>query len=182
MSYIFLDESGIHKQDGVSTIALVYISVATISKIEQAVLNIEAKLKIQAFHWSHSSWEVRRKFAESISKENFSIQVALLNNPFRESTSYEYALRHLLVEQDISALIIDGKKNKQYERKIKKVLRDKGVSVRKLRTVNDRAYPALRIADLVAGIVRNKYENEGEKKVEALYKLISGKISLTIKE
>ncbi len=182
MSYIFIDESGVHKQDGVSTIALVYISVADISKIDQAVLNIEKKLKIQAFHWSHSSWEVRKKFTKEVSLEKFSIKIALIKNPFHENTSYEYALRHLILERNISALIIDGKKSKLYERKIKRILRDKGVSIKKLRTANDTAYPALRIADLVAGIARNNHDNPNEKKINGLYRLISPKIIITLKE
>lgn len=180
MSYIFIDESGVHKQDGVSTIALVYISVVNILKIDQAVLSIEQKLDIETFHWSHSTWGVRKKFTKEISKEKFSAKIALIKNPFYESVSYEHALQNLIAERNISALIIDGKKSKLYERKIKKILRDKGISIKKIRTANDTAYPALRIADLVAGIARNKHDNPNERKISELYQLISPKISLVL--
>lgn len=95
---------------------------------------------------------------------------------------YEYALQHLVIEKNISAIIIDGKKKKSYERKLKKVLRDKGISIKKLKTGNDESYPALRIADAIAGIVRYKNDNPENKDILPLYNLIKTKISITLEE
>ncbi|MCX6754451.1 MAG: DUF3800 domain-containing protein [Candidatus Nomurabacteria bacterium] len=180
--YIFIDESGINKQDGKSSIALVYLEINKLDIIQTAVIETEKKLKIKHFHWSHSTWAVRQKFIEEICKYEFSIKIAFIKNPFKSNTAYEYALEHLIIEKNITNLIIDGKKNKTYERKFKKILRDKGISVKKLKTGNDEGYPALRVADAVAGVVRFNNENPANENIKNIYHLVSKKISITISD
>lgn len=180
--YIFIDESGVHKEMGRSSIALVYLSIEDLDSFQRAILKAERGIKIRNFHWSHSAWNVRKRFVEAICRQDFTVKVALIKNPFFASRGYEYALQHLVVEHNIRGLIIDGKKGKAYERKLKKVLRDKGISVKKLRTVNDEAYPALRVADAFAGIIRYRDEYPDNPKIQELYSLIVKKILITLEE
>ncbi len=180
--YIFLDESGVDKQNGKSSIALVYITVDNLNILQNAVINAEKLIGINNFHWSYSTWKVRKLFINQICKQDFKIKVALIKNPFFGSNGYEYALQHLVVERNVVSLIIDGKKGKNYERRFKKVLRDKGISVKKLKTANDEAYPALRVADAIAGVVRYKYENPDDKRIQILYDKFSKKILITLEE
>ncbi len=180
--YIFLDESGVNKKDGRSLIALVYLSIERLDTLQNAVIKIEKDLNIKYFHWSHSTWLVRQKFIEEICKYEFTIKIALIKNPFGANNDYEYALQHLVIEKNITNLIIDGKKNRTYEKKLKKVLRDKGISIRKLRTGNDEGYPALRVADAIAGIVRYRDENPLNQKINNLYQYIAKKILITIEK
>ncbi len=58
---------------------------------------------------------------------------------------------------------MDGKKPRWYELSLKKALRDKGVSVRKLKTVNDKSQPGVQVADCLAGLVRRHYDNQNEE-------------------
>ena len=180
--YIFLDESGVDKQKGKSSIALVYITLENLDVLQNAVLEAEKKIGIKNFHWSHSAWSVRKLFIEEICKQDFKIKIALIRNPFFASSGYEYALQHLVVERNVISMIIDGKKSKSYERKFKKVLRDKGISVQKLKTANDEAYPALRIADAIAGVVRYRYENPEDERVQYLYSKFVKKILIILEE
>lgn len=180
--YIFIDESGVHKEKERSSIALVYLSVENLDSFQRAVLEAERDIKIRNFHWSHSAWNVRKRFVEKICGQDFAVKVALIRNPFFARRGYEYALQHLVVEHNIRGVIIDGKKGKSYERKLKKVLRDKGISVKKLRTATDQAYPALRVADACAGIVRYRDEYPDNQKVNELYRLIAKKIMITLEE
>lgn len=180
--YIFIDESGVHKVTGKSSVALVYLSVENLDSLQKAVCETEREIRIKYFHWSHSAWNVRKRFIEAICRQDFNVKIALIRNPFFGSRGYEYALRHLVVEPNIRGIIIDGRKNKSYARKLKKVLRDKGISVRKLRTADDKAYPVLRIADACAGIVRYRMENPDSQKVNELYKMIEKKILITLEE
>ena len=182
MSYIFIDESGIHRETGKSSIALAYISFENLDLVQKRIVEIEKEIGIHNFHWSHSSWPVRNKFIEKVIKCDFSVKIALILNPFNLNEAYEYALKHLVVEKRISAIIIDGKKKKSYERRLKKVLRDKGISVKKLKSGNDESYPALRIADAIAGIVRYRNENPENKNILNLYNLIKNKILITLEE
>ncbi len=180
--YVFLDESGVDKKMGKSSIALVYLEVNDIERLENSVLKAEKDAGIQVFHWAHSTWNVRGKFVEEICKQNFSVKIALIKNPFYADKAYEYALQHLVIEKNIYNLVIDGKKSRTYERKLKKVLRDKGISIKKIKTANDESSPCLRVADAIAGIARYKYENPENKNILYLYNLISRKILITLEE
>ena len=42
---IFIDESGVHKQDGKSSVVLVYVMVDDVEKLEKSILEIEKTLK-----------------------------------------------------------------------------------------------------------------------------------------
>lgn len=182
MKQIFIDESGTHKKDGKSSIALVYVSVSDAGSLDKAVVAIERDLGIRSFHWSHSTWAVRRKFVENVSRQAFALKIALVKNPFRESFSYEHILSELISEKEISSITIDGKKSKKYERYIKRALGSRGLSIRKLRTANDKSYPALRIADACAGIARYYEEHPDDKRIISLYEFISKKIIVLIEE
>lgn len=180
--YIFIDESGVHKEHGRSSIALVYITINNIEAFQEYVMETEKNIGITNFHWAHSTWSVRKKFIDAIVKKDFSVKVALIQNPFHVGEAYEYALQHLVIERDILSVVIDGKKNKSYERRLRKVLRDKGISTKKLRLGNDTSFPALRVADAIAGIVRYKDEHPESEKIQYLFGQIASKISITLEE
>jgi len=180
--YIFIDESGVHKQEGLSAVALVYIYSKHLNDVQNAVRNSERKLGLDYFHWSHSSWPVREKFILGLSKSHFSLKIALIKNPFHEKEVFNKALMYLITEKNISSVIIDGKKSGAYARNIKKVLDTKGISVEKIKTASTTGYPALRIADAVAGLVRCKYEKPNSKVVQKLYMIIAAKILIPFED
>lgn len=163
MFYIFIDESGIHKQVDYSTIALVYVVLEDIQKVEQGIIQIEQKLNIKPFHWTRHGWKIRIKFLEKISKLPFTFKVAVFKNPIKFENELENALIHMVVERKIKKIIIDGKKPKRYALKLKKVLRDKGVSVRKVQTAKDESSPGIRIADALSSLIRAYYDNPNGK-------------------
>ena len=176
---ISIDESGIHKQDGKSVIALVYVSVKDLEITEQLVLDVEKSAGIHGFHWAHRNWLLRKKFIEGIAKGDFKLKIAYVSNPIILDKALAEALQHLLVERHISQILIDGDKPKAYTRQLKKVLRDKGVTVKKIRSVNDESYPLIRIADAVAGVARATYD-EPTGKAAPLLKMLESKIELRI--
>lgn len=157
---IFIDESGTHKQIDHSTIALVYVEIENLEAFENAVVEIEKKLNIRYFHWTDEKWEKREKFVEQLLKLDFFLKVAILKNPIRLSRSLEEALKHLVVEENVKKIVLDGRKSKWYSQGLKKVLRDKGISVKKITTVRkEESSPGLRVADCLAGLIRNYYDN-----------------------
>src|SRR6266496_1713903 len=176
---ISIDESGIHKQDGKSVIALVYVAVKDLEATEQLVLRAEQSAGIHGFHWAHRNWQMRKNFIEGIAKRDFKIKIAYVTNPIKLDKALAEALQHLLAERHISQILIDGDKPKAYARQLKKVLRDKGITVRKIRSVKDESYPVIRIADAVAGAARATYD-EPSGKAASLLKLLESKIELRI--
>jgi len=74
------------------------------------------------------------------------------------------------------AIYIDGKKPRWVELRLKKVLRDKGISVKKLKTLRDESSPGIRLADALAGVSRAYYDNP-KGKAGVLWKKINHKIT-----
>jgi Fe2+ transport system protein B len=178
--HIFIDESGIHKSTGHSVIVLVYIETKDLEALEETIIKAEEKLHIEYFHWSATVLKVKENFLKSILKEDFTIKIAVFSNPIHIQRELEQSLQHMIVEKNIYRIVIDGKQPKLYSQRIKKVLRDKGITVKKLRTANDEQVPALRLADAIAGLIRSHLDDK--TKFEAIYKQIEKKIVLNINE
>ena len=157
---VFVDESGTHKQADHATIALVYVEVKDLEKFEKEVERIEKSLRIRYFHWTDERWSTRDMFLERLLGLRFTLKVAILENPVKLSESLETALKHLVVEGNIRKIIIDGRKPRWYTQRLKKVLRDKEISVKKIITVRkDESSPGIRVADCLAGLIRYYYDH-----------------------
>lgn len=177
---IFIDESGIQQKDGHSIVVLVYVSVEDLESLEKQIKEIEKQLHIRKFHWSdfgsRRGWKIREEFLRRVSGLEFTFRVAVFQNPVYFPEAFEHCLEHLITERKIKKIVIDGKKPKWYERRIKKFLRDRRVSVKKLRTAKDETSPGLRLSDALAGLIRAYYDKPTET-VEKLYKLLQNKIT-----
>ena len=176
MFYIFIDESGVGKKTGRFVVVLVYVHVDNVDPLNRTVLEVEKEMGIEYFHWSHSEWKVRIRFIEAIRRERFITKIAFLSNTLLNNSAFENILGVLIEEKDIAAIIIDGKKSRGYEKRVKKVLGDKMVPIRKLKTGNDHGYPVLRVADAIAGLVRYRDEHPDHNHTNMLFKLIKKKI------
>jgi hypothetical protein len=166
---IFIDESGTHKQMDHATIALVYVEVTNLNVFERSVEEIETELKIKYFHWTDENWDIRKRFINKLAKLKFRVKVAILKNPVVVGKSLEASLRHLVVEPNIKKIMIDGYKPRWYDQKLKKILRDKGITVKKLKTIrNEHSCPGLRVADCLAGLIRYFY-NHPHSEAKTLY-------------
>ncbi|MBI4034864.1 MAG: DUF3800 domain-containing protein [Candidatus Chisholmbacteria bacterium] len=132
-------------------------------QFNEKIKRIEADLRLDSFHWSEERWDVRNKFLTEIVKLDFTAKVAIFKNPVRPEKMMKVVFQHLITEGKIRNIFLDGKKPKWYELSLKKALRDKGVSVRKLRTVNDKSQPGVQVADCIAGLVRRHYDNQNEE-------------------
>jgi hypothetical protein len=179
--YIFIDESGIHKNVDNSVYVLVYIEIDNYDFLNKEILKIEKDLKIKEFHWAETVWVVKEKFINRVLKLDFKVKIAVLDNPINPQLKLEQILAHMLIEKNINYVYIDGKKPKWYERKIKNILRSKSFSVHKLKTIKSSQYPCIRIADMVAGLVRSFYDSKNLNKIEKYYMRLINKIIITIK-
>jgi len=50
-----------------------------------------------------------------------------------------------------------------YENKLKKVLKDKGIAIKKLRTVRSKSEVGIQLADALASLIRYYYDNPEEE-------------------
>lgn len=171
-----LDESNIHRSDGISSVVLAYVSdLEALYTLDAHILATEKYLSIRPFHWWKSSWCVRERFVLELLKLDFGMRIVLVRNPVRIETVLEQSLPYLIVEPSVHRLIIDGSKPKAYANHLKKILRDKGITVKKLRNETDHARPGLRLADCCAGLIRHHAEQPKGRSAH-LYKMIESRI------
>jgi hypothetical protein len=178
--YLFVDESGTNRQTGVCSFVAVIVKAASIPALNRGVIAVEKLLGIETFHWSGTAWPLKEKFINELNNYDFRFVFQINKNPL---TNFNGALESLLLAAAdgliVSGLIIDGKKGKNYERNLKKALRDKKLPTKKLRTGNDESYPALRVADAIAGLVRSHY-NKPTPTSKKLMKLLESKLKASI--
>ncbi len=174
--HIFIDESGIHKKMDHSSFALVYIEIDNFEKIEKGIIEIERELNIEKFHWSEIAWKFKEKFIKEALKLDFKVKLAIIKNPVNPAKELERILSHMAIEKKISCIYIDGKKPKWYGLKIKKVLRDRGVSARKVKMIKDDQIACVRLADMVAGLSRSHFDKKNEKNLQKYYKKLERKL------
>ena len=177
---IFIDESGIHKQTGHSTGSVVYVEVKHLETFENKLRQIEKDLKIVYFHWAEERWFMKNKFISRIFDLDFTVKVAVFVfsylfyvtgnydqlfdvNLFIYISVVDDIFQHLITEKAIKSIYIDGEKPKWYEHKLKKVLRDKGISLKKLRTVRSKSEVGIQLADALASLIRYYHDNPQEK-------------------
>ncbi len=160
---IFIDESGIHKQTGHSTSSVVYVEVKNLEKFEVKLKKIEKDLKISYFHWAEERWFMKNKFLSRIFNLDFTVKVAVFENPVKPDAMLEIVFQHLITEKTITSIFIDGEKPKWYEHKLKKVLRDKGIAIKKLKTVRSKSEVGIQLADCLASLIRYYHDNPEEK-------------------
>lgn len=157
---IFIDESGTHKQSGHAANVVVYIKIENLEEVEQSLKEILHELELDFFHWADHGWKVRSRFLKKIIKLDFTFKIGIFKNPVKTDEMTGVVLEELITEENIKNVFIDGKQPKWYERKLKKVLRDKGISVKKLRTIrNESSHPGIQLADSLAGLFRYHFEN-----------------------
>ena len=89
-------------------------------------------------------------------------------------------ISNLLTETKLTTIFIDGKKSRRYERRMKKVLRDKGISTKKLKTVNDEGYAGIRVADALAGLFRAYHDDKSHAMVGKWYVRIRKKKKILV--
>lgn len=176
---IFVDESGVHKQKGKSSVVLVYVMVENVEKLEKSIIETEGELKITSFHWAKHIWKIRQAFIQTLQNEDFTVKAAIIQNPF-SNKQFEDAIEALLTERKINKMVIDGKKPKWYLLRLKKILRGRGISVKKIRVGNDKSFPCLRLADAYAGLIRAYWEDKENKKVKKVYKIANKKITTQV--
>jgi disulfide oxidoreductase YuzD len=178
---VFIDESGIHKKVDHSSFVLVFINLTNQVLINNQIEAIEKELKIKPFHWadfgSKAGWSIRKEFIKQVSTLPFTLKYIIVNNPIKPQKMLQQALNLLLEERIIYQVIIDGRQPRWYAEQIKLSLRMNGISVKKLRIANDQAFPALRLADALAGLIRSYYD--GSRFAQELYELIRVKNKIT---
>jgi hypothetical protein len=173
---VYIDESNILSSTGHSVYTGVYITYSKKDDIAGKVIQIEKDLKILYTHWVDMTWKIRLKFAEKIRNLDFTCQIIVYENPIIQEKSLENFLYEIIKSQeDISRIIVDGNRGRNYERKLKRVLKNRKLKFTKIIFMNDRAEPLIRLADFMAGSYRSFLDHKVKENVY-IYNLLKHKI------
>jgi len=174
---IYIDESGISSKTGYSVYVCLYVEFNDYLYLSQKIIDIEKELKISYTHWTEMPWKFRLKLVDKVKILDFKVKAVFCENPTIPDILFESVLRSILnYNHDIVKIFIDGKKSKFYKKYLKKVLRDCGLSVSNIKTVNDKNEPLIRLADFMAGLIRSNLDDVNNLKVLNIIKLLKSKI------
>jgi hypothetical protein len=175
---IYIDESGIISKIGHSIYVLVYIEYSNEVNVSEHILKIEKDLNISHIHWVHMSRNIRLKAAKRLKNIDFVCRYVMYKNPITQSKALEGVLVELLKFGDtIFKIIIDGEKVSKFEKYLKKILETRGIKVYKLKILNDKKDPLVRIADFMAGLIRSYFDNADKDNV-VIFKLLKHKVKI----
>ena len=175
---IYVDESNILSKTGHSVYVGVFIFYVHKDIISDKVFSIESDLKISYTHWSEMPWKLRMMFAENISNLDFVCKVFICENPITQhKVLQDFLLKIKNIEDSVIKIIIDGKKGKKAEEKLKKFLKNNGFNPGDLKFVDDKKEVLVRLADFIAGTYRSYLDNKNKENVY-IFNLLKHKIKI----
>lgn len=175
---VYIDESNILSKTGHTVYVGVYIEYLNKGNINHEIINTEKDLKILYTHWVDMTWKIRLKFADKIKNLDFSCKISIYKNPINQEKSFENFLYTIIKSKDdIYRIIIDGKKSRGYEDKLRLILKNKGLKFNKIIFVNDKTEPVVRLADFLAGMYRSYLDNKSDKNTK-IYNILKNKVKI----
>jgi hypothetical protein len=175
---VYIDESNILSRTGNSVYTAVYIKFLNKDYLSQQIQDIEINLKIPYTHWSDMPWKIRLKFAQKIKSMNLLCKIIIYKNPIvQENILEDFLPKVIEVEDDLFKIVIDGNKGKDYELKLKRLLKEKVLKSHKVIFMNDKNEPLVRLADFMAGLLRSYIDNKNIEN-DYIYRLLKDKIKI----
>lgn len=172
---VYIDESGIQFKDGHSVFAIVFVEQQHEQMLAQGVDKLTQQVRATSLHWSKMGKRVKAKVVPALSGLPFKYAIVIVPNPLKNTESALGAsMSEILSRMNINALIIDGTWSKRQVSQFKRVLKNGGTKVEKLRGGNDKAYPGLILADIIAGLHRHNLDKPSQETTEQI-KIITTK-------
>ena len=176
---VYIDESNILAKNGHSVYAAIYVRFLHKNDITEKITNIEKELKISYLHWVDMPWKIRIKFAEKVRKVDFICKMIIYKNPIiQEKVLEDFLLNIISSEDSLFKIVIDGNKSEKYENKLKNLLRTKDIKFYKIKFMDDKKDPLIRLADFMAGFYRSFLDNKNKENIY-IHSLLKDKIKIS---
>ncbi len=168
--YCYVDETG---QDTKGKLFLVTVVIEKLSEIEilqNKLEEIEKLTKKKFLKWTKTPFKVKEEYLLYISRIK-ELKGSIFYSTYQDTKEY-ISLTSLTVAKSILAkeesnytatIIIDGLKDKERE-EVRKELKKLKISYRKIRGMKDEQDAILRLADCIAGFLRDYVEDQSYTK------------------
>ncbi len=163
--YAFVDETG-QDTKGEMFIVSVVVTDDEYDRINDALIEIERRSKKRFDKWRKARFKHRLAYIQSVIA-NPLLTGAIFFSHYTESQDYfeltvettERAIQHKAEATQPATIVVDGLSGQSIDR-FKKSLRQRQVNARKVRGARDESEPLIRLADAVAGFVRDFIEGQ----------------------
>jgi glycine cleavage system pyridoxal-binding protein P len=173
--YCYVDETG-QDTKGESFIVSVVVTQEDREALVQLVERVEQESGKKATKWHKTAKEIKQRFVEQLF-QNQTLQRKLYYSSYRNTSTYQEltvltiaAAIHVAKRQSNykASVFIDGLQKSEVMA-VSAKLRKIGVSTEKVRGVRDESHALIRLADAMAGFIR-EYE-EGREYAVVLYQI-----------
>ena len=162
--YAFVDESG-QETEGALFLVSVVVTDHEVERLNEILIEIEERSGKRWKKWSKARFDYRVAYLEAVIAQPL-FRGLIFFSRYRESKAYfdltvETAAKALHKSQaDLPVtVVVDGLRGRDIDR-FKTSLRQRHINVRKVRGVRDESEPMVRLADAVAGFVRDFLEGQ----------------------
>ncbi len=165
--YCFVDESGQDTKGEIFFVTIVLKESENLDLLEQKLEIIEKETGKNTKKWGKTPFTVKKEFLTKII-ETKGFQKSIFYSEYKNSTNFTVLISLTIAkaiftknETDYSVkIIIDGLNDKERE-KVTRELKRLTIKYERLRGMRDQSSVFLRLADAVAGLLRDAYEKQG---------------------
>ena len=158
--YAFVDESG-QETNGALFLVSVIVTGQEYDLLNEVLIEIEERSSKSLKKWSRARFEYRVAYIEAVIAQPLFRGLIFFSRYINSQAYFELtvettakAIHHKNREAAAATVIVDGLSGRDVDR-FKTRLRGSGVNVRKVRGARDESEPIVRLADAVAGFVRD---------------------------
>lgn len=163
--YAFVDETG-QDTKGEMFIVSVVVTDDEYDRINEALIEIEQRSNKRMDKWRKARFKARLAYLQAI-LANPAFTDAIFFSHYINSLAYfeltvETTARAIQCKAAVTqpvTIVVDGLSGQSIDR-FKKSLRQRNINARKVRGVRDESEPLIRLADAVAGLVRDFIEGQ----------------------
>lgn len=178
--YAYTDETGQDTKGDFFIVATVLVKKDQKKGLEEYLVSIEGNSGKNKVKWTSTEFERRKNYLEHLANIPEKIKPVVYFSNFKNTTQYMHntgksigrAIKTELPEQKNykAKILIDGLRGKEV-RKISSIMRDKKIRYDKIRGVDDKHSCITRLADSMAGFLRDCHVKKDYRKKEIYEKL-----------
>lgn len=164
--YCYVDETGQDTKGQLFIIAIIISGSEQLEEVERKLIEIENSSKKRSLKWKKTHYKVKEVYLQALTnleELKGNIFYAIYSNMRDYIRLTSYAIADAIIERArgeyIVTVAIDGISPKS-ALEVANVLKERRIRYRKVRGVRDESNAWIRLADAIAGFIRDAHENK----------------------